>query len=66
VAVDLLLEAIKAPDQRMEGGELNCAVFDVELRIGESSARPTRCAADCEKQQILPSPGSLESRESAA
>lgn len=40
VAVDLLVEAIEAPDQQPEDSEVSRVVLDAELRIGESTAPP--------------------------
>jgi DNA-binding LacI/PurR family transcriptional regulator len=65
-AVDLMLEAVKAPDQQPDAGEVSCVVLDAELRIGESAARPAGCSAVCRDQQIPPKPRSLDSREPAA
>ena len=66
VAVDLLLEAIKAPDQQLEAGDRNRIVLDAQLRTGESTAPPAGCSTDRQGQRILPKPKSLDSREPAA
>jgi LacI family transcriptional regulator len=66
VAVDLLLEAIKAPDQQPEAGEVNRVVLDAELRVGESTAPPAGRSGDYQDQRILAKPKSSDSREPAA
>ena len=66
VAVELLLEVIKTPDQQPEAGEAGYVVLDSELRIGESTAPPSGRSAVCQDQQILLKSESSDSREPAA
>ena len=66
VAVDLLLEAIKAPDQQLVAGEVSRIVLEAGLRTGESTAPPAGGAAEPQGQRNLPKPKSLDSQEPAA
>ena len=66
VAVDLLLEAIKAAERQGEAGEVNRMVLDPELCVGQSTAPPPGCSGECRDQQLLPKPKSSDSRETAA
>jgi hypothetical protein len=60
-----LLQAIEAPDH-LEASKADRVMLEAELRIHESTAPPAGCSADCQDQQILPKPKSLDSREPAA
>ena len=42
LAIEMLLQAIKAPDQHFESGEENRVVLKAELRVRESTAPPAR------------------------
>jgi LacI family transcriptional regulator len=66
VAVDLLLEAIKAPDQQLEAGEVNRVVLEAELRTGESTAAPRRRSDDQQTNWPQPEPKSSDTSKPAA
>jgi LacI family transcriptional regulator len=66
LAVDLLLEAIKAPDQQLEAGEVNRVVLDAELRTGESTAAPRRRSDDQQTNRPQPEPKSSDTSKPPA
>jgi hypothetical protein len=65
VAVDLLLEAIKAPDQQLEAGEVNRVVLDTQLRTGESTAAPRGRSDDQPTNWPQPEPKSSDTSKPA-